>query len=288
MTRKLRVCAVGIFLLCPLPLGGQAQKPKLLPTDSSASKIRAIRGGLLADWAHDTTPEAVQADRTRREREFRQLADTVSTFVTAQLEAAPEIEQWQLRDRLIRVLGTKFDDGDLDRFHEPPYVFRVLRLKKELPAVWAVCYGDSVWNGMGGLRTVVDSYTVENGRARLAGRGGSEMNGYALTAEQIWNPAENSTSVLTHGIYTWSSGHELPARVVLYGIGAAGVKTLWQFSAPGILVLDSYDMMGFAIRYHDEDRHSKNLPATAFDVYFTGESEVPYRTVHQFEAYPKR
>jgi hypothetical protein len=109
------------------------------------------------------------------------------------------------------------------------------------------------------------------------------MDGHFLTAEQIWNPSPNSTSILTHGILEWSSGHELPAAAVLYSVGPAGVRTLWSFSAPGLRLIGSEPML-FAVEYHDEDRHSKNLPSTAIDVYSV-DREVPYRVVHQFAAF---
>jgi hypothetical protein len=135
---------------------------------------------------------------------------------------------------------------------------------------------------MGGSRVVVESYVIENGTARLAGRGGSEMDGYELRTEQLWNPSANSTSILVYGIFMWASGHELPAAAMLYGVGPTGVRRLWKFAAPGLRLLGQEGGL-FVIQYHDERRHSENRPSTAVDAYsFDIGHEIPHRVVHQF------
>jgi len=213
---------------------------------------------------------------------FGQLKKTVADFVVAQLTAAPEMEWWQMRGQLIRVLGTKYDESTPDHFHEPPYAFRVLRSSKEDPIVWAVAYAGDASLGMGGSRTVVESYVVANGKARLAGSGGSEMDAYALKAEQISNTSPNSTSILIHGILGWASGHVLPSAATMYAVSPAGVNKLWEFAAPGLQFLGTEESV-FVIEYHDEHRHEENLPCTAVDAYSVGNGhEIPYRIVHQF------
>jgi hypothetical protein len=162
-----------------------------------------------------------------------------------------------------------------------------VRSKNDDPVVWVLAYREDTFYGFGGSRAVVESYVVENGKARLAGRGGAEMNGYDVKAEQISNPLANSTSILTHGILQWRSGHELPAAAVLYSVSPAGVKKVWKLAAPGLRLLGN-DGILFALEYHDEHRHYKNLPAQAVDVYAVGRnSEIPYRVVHQFPEFPK-
>ena len=270
-----------IGLLWPFPFWGQVQKPKLLPTGAASRQVQGIQAKLTANL----DPGTFAAEKALHERQFERIKNIVTSFVIAQFEAEPEITRWQLRDRLIRILGVKFDESTPDHLHEPPYVFQVLPLKKADPAVWAICYRGDVYNGFGGARTVVESYVVEEGKARLAGRGGSQMNGYGLSAEQIWNPSAHSTSILTSGVLLWSSGHALPAAVALYGVSPAGVKALWKFSAPGLSLMSNGEM--FAIEYHDENRHAKNLSSTAVDVYYVGNSEIPYRIIHQFPVFPK-
>jgi hypothetical protein len=194
----------------------------------------------------------------------------------------------QLRSQLIQVLGVKYDETTPDHFHEPPYVFRVVRSKSDDPVVWALVYREDAFYGSGGSRPVVESYVLENGKARLAGRGGAEMDGYDLKAEHIVKPLANSTSLLTHGVLQWSSGHELPAAAVLYSVGPAGAKKIWKFAAPGLRLLGN-DGTLFAIEYHDEHRYYENRNSFAIDVYSVGRnSDIPYRVVHQFPDSPKQ
>jgi hypothetical protein len=284
MKHTLQLCAAVIILLWPCPFLGQARKPRLLSTESAASRIRLIQSKLAAAISRET----LQVDKARHKQRFEQLKDTVTSFVITQLEAEPEIEWWQLRGQLVRILGIKYDDSTPDHFNGSPYVFRVLGLRKEDPIVWALCYEGDAFNGLGGSRAVVESYVVENGKARLAGRGGSEMDGYVLNAEQIWNPSPNSTSILTYGVLQWSSGHAPPAAAVLYGVSPAGTKTLWTFVAPGLQLMMGREPqpMLFAIEYQDEECHSQNLPSTAIDVYSV-DHQIPYRVVHQFAAFQK-
>jgi carboxypeptidase family protein len=131
--------------------------------DPAARKIQGIQSKL----AVHINQETMRADRARHEHQFGELKDTLTSFVIAQLEAESEIEWWQLRSQLIRVLGTRYDERTPDHFHEPPCVFRVERVKKEDPIVWALaCTGDGFY-GLSGSRTVVEAYVVENGKARL-------------------------------------------------------------------------------------------------------------------------
>lgn len=277
MKHALRVCA-AIVLLWPRTLPGQDQRPPLLPTQLAAARVRDIQGRL----AVDLKPETLQVDKAQHEQLFGQLKKVVTNFVVAQLNAAPEMKWWQMRGQLIRVLGTKYAEDAPDHFHEPPYAFRGLRLSKEDPIVWALAYKGDAFPGMGGSRVVVESYAVENGKARLAGRGGSEMDGYDLKAEQIWNPSANSTSILIHGILLWASGHVLPAAASIYAVSPAGVNKLWTLAAPGLNFVGTEDNL-FVIAYHDEHRHGDDLPSTAIDVYSVNTGHgIPNRIVHQF------
>jgi hypothetical protein len=277
MKYTLEVCTAAIVLLWPHPFLGQPPKSRLPPTESASRTVRAIQSKLAVDLNRET----FESDKARHKRQFEQLKNTITSFVIAQLEAKPEIEWWQLRAQLILVLGTKYDEQTPDHFHEPPYVFQAMQSGKEGPIVWALAYKEDAFYGFGGSRVIVESYVVENGKARLAGRGGAEMDGHDLKAERIWNPLANSTSILTHGILQWSSGHALPAAAVLYSVSPEGVKTIWKLAAPGLRLLGN-DGMLFAIEYHDEHRHTENLPSLTVDVYSVDRnSAIPYRVVHQ-------
>lgn len=281
MKHTLYLCAAVISLLFPHPSGGQTQKPRLLPTGGAAAKIRGIQNELATGFNKEVAPFS----KTQRERQFEQLKRIVTGFVITQLEAEPAIERGQLRDRLIRILGGQRGEQNADAFLGPPYVFRTLAPNKDGPSVWAVAYRGDVYDGLGGSRTVVESYVVESGKARLAGRSGLETDGYELNAEQIWNPEANSTSILIHGILDWSSGHEHPSAAAPYSVSPAGVKAIWKLTAPGIQFLGK-DGLLFVIEYHDEQRHSKNLPSTAVDAYaIGGNSAIPYRVIHRFPVF---
>jgi hypothetical protein len=268
---------VMILFLSALAIRAQTEKAKLLPTESAARRVQAIRTELDSQVGGDK----FEAYKAQHEQLFNRWKQVVATFVMAQLEAEPELDQWQLRDQLMRVLGIKRADMR-DDFHETPLVFPSVRYPVKDPAVWAVVYEGDIYNGAGGARVVVESYVVEKGKARLAGRGGAEMNGYALRlgGGQIYNPNAGSVSVLTHATAQWSSGHVLPAAAALYAVGPTGVKTLWKLTAPGIEFVGQVDS-GFVIQYHDEDRHSANMPSSAIDLYMT-DHETPRRIGHHF------
>jgi hypothetical protein len=185
------------------------------------------------------------------------------------------MEWWLLRQQLVRVLPKSED--------ESPYVFEVPRADAERPRVWAVAYRLEARYGIGGARTIVDSFVVESGKARLVGAGGVEMNGQRLTADPIRDPMPNSILILGHGIISWTSGHNLPSQAVLYRVNVDGVKSIWRFNSPSI-EFEGSNGNGFAISYHDEHRHEKNLPSSAYDVYaIPTDGSVPQRVVHKYE-----
>src|SRR5215472_15770773 len=98
--------AAIVVLLCPFITTGQAPKPKLLPTEPAARKIRAIQDKLLLG---SDPGESLTASYARHERLFKQLNGIVSDFVVSQLDADPEIGQWPLRDQLVRLFGGEYD-----------------------------------------------------------------------------------------------------------------------------------------------------------------------------------
>ena len=117
--RTLHVYTTLVVLIWLYPLSGQAQQPQILPTESAAKKIRSIQHDLTADLNAGN----VQSYRKRHDRQFEQLKNIVTSFVIAQLEAEPDIPWRQLRNQLVRILGTEFDKRTPDHFHEPPYAF---------------------------------------------------------------------------------------------------------------------------------------------------------------------
>lgn len=262
-----------------VPRLGLAQpRPVVLPIEPVAQKVAAIQKALAGDKFDGASDFKLYA--ARHDRQLELLKETVSSFVISRLGADPHIDPWRLRAEVAEVLGIQFNPAAPDHVHEPPYVFQSLRIDRDAPFVWALVYSQNAYEGSGGERTVVESYVVENGKARLAGRAGGERDGYVLNAEKIWNPLPNSISILVYGIYAWSSGHELPAAAHVFSISPSGVRTIWSFGGPGFRLIGVSDAL-FAFRYHDEQRHQQNLPSDVVDVYAVTKSEIPFRAAHQ-------
>jgi hypothetical protein len=222
--------------------------PNLLPTAGAEKQIHDIRSRL-----------AQNHDARGGRRDFNRLMTIVTDFTIAQLEAEPRLAADQLRTQLNRLFVAGSEHGH-------PYVFRKPSVPFALPpgpATWGVAYDEPLYDGWGGNRIVVDSYVVDpQGKARLAGRGGFEMSGFALEAFEVSNPSQDSLSVLIFGIRLWSSGHSLPGKAIVYSMSPRGVQALWQTpilpgleAAPVPLGPDA-----FLIQYHDENRHTLNLP----------------------------
>ncbi|SRR5712691_373168 len=254
-----------LIFISSLPLFSADKDPILLPTSVVAQQVRELQARL--------------PDSNDREREtyFNQMATRLSDFVVEQLEAEPRLDRWQLRDQFIRARGSV--PAERSHYHDsqPPYVFRLPPSwgpDEAGPIVWAVVYGGAAYYGMGGSRIVVESYVVENGKARLAGRGGSEMSGFDLNADELQNRSPNSVSVLIHGILEWSNGHQFPGKAILYDVGPAGVQTAWQTpTLPGLTAHP--DASGFTVTYHDEERHQAGLrDASVTDTYSAGPQGV--------------
>jgi hypothetical protein len=261
----MNVKSMWVALVMGSALFGQAVKPNLLPTEVVAKKIAAIQRQLL-----DANNKL---DLPTRERQVEHIKSLVTEFVIAQLEAEPRLEWWQLRWQVAQLMPRPYESD--------PCVFQVWQPSADDPTVWGVAYMAYAAPGMGGSRIVVESYVVEAGKARLAGRAGSEMNGQVLKAEPIWNPLSNSLSIFGYGTFLMGSGHVLPSAAVLYTVSPVGVRAVWKFNSPGIEFGGSVGD-GFSIYYHDEKRDQKNLPHDGYDVYSIGEDGVPKRVVHRY------
>jgi hypothetical protein len=257
----------AFLLMCisSLSLFGADQDLVLLPTSVVAQQVRELQARL--------------ADSNDREREayFNQMETKLADFLIQQLEAEPRLDRWQLREQLIRARGSVPPERSHYRDGQPPYVLRLPLSggpNETGPIVWAVVYGGAAYYGMGGSRIVVESYVAENGKARLAGRGGAEMSGFDLNADELRTPSPNSFSLLIHGILEWSNGHQFPGKAVLYDVGLAGVKTEWQTpTLPGLTAHP--DATGFTVTYHDEERHQAGFrDASVTDSYSAGPQGV--------------
>ena len=253
----------GLTALSAVMLLGADDQPKLLATASVRAQITEITSRLAQ-------PSLADSDRSA---DFERLKVMVSEFVVAQLEAEPSLAESQLRDQLLRILGDWHSDSG------KPWV---QKSGGSDGSVWGLAYASFLYQGSGGSRTVVEAYVVEHGKARLAGRGGGELDGVMFAAEPIVNPTPNSMATLIHGIFEWSSGHALPAKAVLYGINATGVKVLWQTpTLPGLQAFGHPNREGFTIMYHDEQRHRDELADDSVIEVYVMRGPEPKRIVQQ-------
>jgi hypothetical protein len=232
-----------------------AQELKLLPTGETEKQIQLLHARLEGDGLGEE----------ERDASFKQLQTTISEFIVAQLEAEPRLPPRDLRGELLVVLGRTTagqEEAFVQRWPESSGP------GETGPVIWGVTYRDAHHIGLMGNRIVVESYVVSRGRARLAGRGGSELDGVAMHANRISN-GKNSLSVLIYGVIEWSSGHSLPCKAALYEIDETGVRVTWKIDAYGLEVMAPPRGEAFTIMYHDEKRH-----ASTGDVRLTGVVEV--------------
>jgi len=208
----------------------------LLPTEKVANKIRDMQARLLLHGPAKTKEEWA-ADAAQHQRLFGELQSEVTRYVIAQLEAEPQIGGRQMRGQLVRILNVKFESRD--HSDESPCVFPVERPGEDSPKVWAVAYRGDAFPTAGGARSVVEAYVVENGKARLAGRGGREMDGCAMKAERFPDLANDSAFIVMLST-AYMSGRAAaycrrPRRSIAWAraaFGNSGVSTLraWTWS----------------------------------------------------------
>jgi hypothetical protein len=182
---------------------------------SPQEEIRKIQTVLASDQGagEDFATMSVQHDA-----QFGRLESLVSAYLIAQIEASPDIKANDLRTRLGELLRSPTPD-DL------PFVRRTDRFPGRAGAsVFSVVYSGYAWSGCGwdGARVVVESYVLDHGKARLAGRLGRELDGVAGAVHQAV-----FDELLIEGLVTWSSGANLPYKAALYRVDESGVSLVW-------------------------------------------------------------
>ncbi len=192
-----------------------------------------------------------------RDAQFERLEALVSAYLIAQIEASPDIKADDLRARLIELLQIK--RGDL------PFVLRTDPFPGRAgPSVFSIVYDGHVWSGVGGARTVIESYVLDHGKAERAGRLGRELDGIGGGVARVVGD-----ELLFYGLLEWSSGANLPYEADLYRVNESGVSLVW---ASGILRGMTASVLGqyLLVNYVDE----KAVPASsakgfvwALDVY---------------------
>jgi hypothetical protein len=246
----------------------------LISPDDAARQVRELQTKMRADPTQPTT-QPFEAFKAEHERWFGQMQTVVEQFVVKQFNAEPRLTREQLRDLLNQVLEPWEGSG------REPHVFRSppnWAANETGSVVWAVVYRDDATLGVGGSRITIDSFVVDRGTATLAKRGGSEMSGHALNVYEMRSPSADQITVLLHGRVEWASGHELPARAILYGVSQSGVANLWDSKVlPGLEVSLTTDQTGFKVQHHDEAAHQLDWASphtTVVDTYELGADGV--------------
>jgi hypothetical protein len=127
-------------------------------------------------------------------------------------------------------------------------------------------YDGDIYPGTGGARIVVESYALDQGKVRLAGRAGSELNGIVMRENRGGAQQVGANEVLVQGQVGWASGHVLPFGAALYRVSETGVAIVWNPPVtPGLRasVFGSHLM----VEYHDEKLDNGHDPDTRLDVY---------------------
>jgi hypothetical protein len=248
----MRIGLIAAALLTA-PLWGQTNE----------SEIAKQRAQMFATMQSGEIAGDREADAARQEKILDGMNEIVSNYVIARINAAPDISPGDLRDGLIQVLGY---DQRPDP-HESPYVFRINPpYLSNRPVVFSIVDDGAVCYGIDCARIVVESYALDHGKARLAGRGGSEMNGIVMQEARGGAEQVGADELLVQGQRTWASGHVLPFKVALYRVSETGVQTVWQTPiTPGVIatVFGGHLM----VEYHDEELDSEHKPDTRLDVY---------------------
>jgi hypothetical protein len=242
-------------VLLTVPLWSQ---PKPLSTEDAAQQVREIQTVLQ----NNEVVGDYEADLARREAIFQRFESVLSNFVIAQVEAKPDIPGPELRDRVAQILGHTLAVF----FPEPP-------IRKFGPTRFTVVYDSDICLGAC-HRTVVESYVLDQGKVRLAGRGGSEMKDIFCSAEEV-RPDE----VLVQGMLQNASGHALPYRVALYRVNEAGVKMVWQSPVRGEQFATTF-AGHLLVEYRDQEHETAYSLAYRMDVYFL-EGGVPNLVYHR-------
>ncbi len=253
-----------ILLVCGMVLQaclstGAAENGKLLPTASLAKQLNSL-GTPLSESPTGTTMES-------RRKSGLVLRDRISQFIIDQIEATPNITKDQMLAQLRAILCSN-PNVECDCEH-PPYVFTNVWLGPTGTAQFAVAYQLSLgYMGPKGNITVLESYLVDNAKARRVARGGNEFDAYVANfqmVQQFFDPAE--IWVLTWGTVQGASGRGLSGRATVYRVGTDAVTIAWSDAREDNLSAQRNEL-GWEMAYADHDLLYSNDPNPYFfDVY---------------------
>jgi hypothetical protein len=243
---------VAVFLSLGTAIALAQQPPvKLLPTDREAAIVRVLQARL-----NDNEEAAA------RSADYVRLKNLIRDFIIQQLEASPRIRDEDLGRQLTKILGR----NDFEEAPPPYYAFSASGFgPKTETRLWAVVYPVYFgFHGVGATGIVIDSYVWKEGKVRLAGRGGGELSGHALSAQKLEH-GPDALLLLADGVLTGSSGSAISARAVLYWVDATGVHTVWQTPMlPGLHAFAGGGLI--TLRYVDQTRWFATPPLPSANI----------------------
>jgi hypothetical protein len=263
-----------IFVVATLSCSAQAAETgALLSTAPLAKQVSAL-GTLLSESPTGTTVE------DRRKAGFV-LRGKISQFVVDQIEAKPNITKDQLRAQL-RAIICAHPNLECDCNH-PPYVLANAWFGPRGTSQFVVAYQINLgFMGPKGSITVLESYVVEDGKAKRSAAGGGEFDAYNTNFEmvqQFFNPVE--IWVLTWGMVNGASGRGLRGRAAVYRISTDSVTIAWDDDRQDNLTAQT-NAIGWEVNYAAHDLLYGNDPKPYFfDAYEVDPTKRTFsRTVH--------
>ena len=159
---------VWVTTLLSCRLSEAANSGKLLPTAPLSKQVNAL--SVLLSQSLGETVES-------RRKAGSALRDKISQFIVDQVEAKVDITKEQLRAQLQAVLCAS-PNAECDCNH-PPVVITNRWLGPKGTSQFVVAYQINLgFMGPKGSITVLESYVVEDGKARRSATGGSEFDAY--------------------------------------------------------------------------------------------------------------
>lgn len=244
--------------MCGFPIQA-ADAGKLLSTDALARQVNTLSVPLGV--SPGTTVE------TRRKAGF-EVRDKIGQFIVDQIEAKPDITKEQLRAQLQAILCSAryaVCGGD-----QPPHVFANSWFGPRGSSQFVVAYQLGLgFMGPSGSITTIESYFVDNGKARRAACAGSEFAAYVVNfqmVQQFFKPSPEIW-VLAWGTVEGASGRGLHGRATVYRASADSVTIAWDEDSQDNLTAQT-NAIGWEVNYADNKLLYGNGPKPYFfDVY---------------------
>jgi hypothetical protein len=152
-------------------------------------------------------------------RKLRQLNALIDAFLVHQIETVPALNDGQLQAGLRTLVA----DRDTD-YNGSPLVYSTFATPDH-PRATVVGYEVFLgFYGIGGSASIINSYVLADGKARLVGTGVAEMSGINLHGEVLLG-SPDSITILTSGTVYGSNGIPAARAAVYRAIQPASIPS---------------------------------------------------------------